>query len=166
MNNAADQNNPAIPAIVLDEIPHPTTGALIRLQLLVPVAVSLYRTAREVGIQAVDHLIYLTLALRDGSVSTDELDSFYHTAAVIVNTLEANWQDSEDILLESCYTMLHHKLMTPKQAAEFAARVLSKSDADNKWKNAFRMRINRWAEKRDLPKVGIRTRSTADVHSS
>ena len=59
------------------------------------------------------------------------------------------WETEEDQLLSLCYWLLKNKTFSREQAARFASARLPKP-VD---KDAWRKRVDRWAEAKGLPKV-------------
>ena len=73
-----------------------------------------------------------------------------------IEDIGKQWTSREEFVLGFTYEQLHAKKITREQAAKLASRVLKKPYTTD----AFRVKLDRWAEhpSRRLPKVGIRKR--------
>ncbi len=69
-------------------------------------------------------------------------------------TTRKEWEGIEDFLTDYTYIMLHNRRMTHNQAADLVSDALHKDVT----KDAWRMRIKKWAERQELPPVAQRVR--------
>jgi hypothetical protein len=133
---------------------NPRTGQPDIIELQIAVAASLYRTFQNEGLEAVADLVYLVIALREGKVSKEEQDRLLVPIRDILEALTTSFQNNEDMLLSASYSLLHDKRITREEAALMASRGLGKKTTTDAW----RKRVDRWAEKEGLPKVELYTR--------
>ncbi len=74
--------------------------------------------------------------------------------AIYGRKLEEGWETPEDPIISCTYHMLRSHDMTRKQAARVASQLLGKTITTDTW----RLRVDRWAANRNLPKVALRKR--------
>ncbi len=76
-------------------------------------------------------------------------------------TAKEHFKDDEDLLLRATYTMLKNGFMSRSEAVDFANQMLGKNFTTDAW----RKRVDRWAEHEGLPKVEQYKRIGSDTSS-
>ncbi len=79
----------------------------------------------------------------------------FEDVAEIFNYMPRYGKNTVDRLVSFTYGLLRRKLLTWREAAEFASVILEENTTPDAW----RKRVTRWAEDMDLPKVEQRIRT-------
>ncbi len=125
---------------------------------------SMYISIQQIGLRATSILTAFgasTQLRRGGDSNPDVLqDAIYvlQDQLEIIHKFTAAAKprpDKKEDLQCFTYTLLQQKRLTYAEAAAFASTVLQKQVSSDAW----RMHITRWAEKRQLPKIGKQRRA-------
>lgn len=134
----------------------PSLGPAEQARLDIVTAARLLHTMQHDGI---DHAIDL-VTVGFHLVGQEVPDDVYHRIQVTLIQLKKNWapaDNAEDMMLLRTYELLKAKRMTRDGAAMVAGAVLGRPVSSEAWRKA----VDRWAEKKGLPKVEQRKRRDA-----
>ncbi len=153
-------------------IPHETTGGQIHITMPLIVVWGLHKVATSVGPHLTEFVALIgAQAIKatpvtqndqaespDDTLSPEELDRVEIVVRYVAKTARDKWPKSEDLLIDASYQALRGGFLSRAQAAEFARELLGRKIEPDTW----RKRVDRWAEKKGLPKVEQYKRRTPD----
>ncbi len=142
-------------------LPIVTVGAgrgneiLFSLDLPIETFLDLYLCIYRLGVDTALRITSVGAIVASGlplsTSTTEQLEFLFSTIAAQME--QEAWESPSDVILSCCYHMLHSHQMTRTEAAIVASRVLHEKFSVDSW----RMRVDRWATSRNLPKVQLRT---------
>ncbi len=113
---------------------------------------------QELGLETTQHVVTIGMSFDDDADEekmvrrTSEVYAF--VSAVDQIRQEQQWNDSQDPLYTGLYDMLRSGLIRAEEARDIAAQALGVSQLRVGTPDAFRKRLDRWAGRRNLPKIG------------
>ncbi len=72
-----------------------------------------------------------------------------------IEAIRVLWRDQEEMVLFHTFRLLYEKKMSRRDAAEYASSILGRKISTDAW----RKRVDRWAETREFPKVDLYSRN-------
>ena len=145
------------------EITDPSTGDNRYLLTSLGKLASLYHATRTLGPDAVYDIASIVASLVRPERTTEEKERLQYALDELCTRVD-EWTDNEDMLLDQSYVALEQGRWTRARAANIAQTVLKKPLSTEAW----RKRVDRWAEKQGLPPLGQtkrRPRSRLSGHS-
>jgi len=156
------------------EVGDPDAPSLVVIPTTTPILWGVYKTMHRGGVEESRALAlfgYVIMQHLDHAGIDDDLQSFnsiWDALGTMFGVVPGKnrWSNEEDIALSFCYCMLRERLMTRKIAAGLAPILLTDDEPSSGWDSltgsisvdAWRLRVDRWAERHKLDPVGIRQR--------
>ena len=138
--------------------PHPTSGRTITMGI--HTFVSFFQTMRPshrtitgAGFVAAENIVAAGVELAGYTLTRDARLQITRSLAQLEEFMQA-WPDLEDLVLEYTYIMLRNKHLTHDLAADDATVMLGVFISRDAW----RMRVKKWAKLHELPPVEQRIR--------
>jgi hypothetical protein len=154
------------------EVGDPNKPTIITIPSTIPQLWSIYRMIHRGGLQeskAVALFGHVVLQHLEHAGISDELRSFdaiWDDFGAVLGLEKNRWESDEDLAISFCYSMLHERLITRATAAAIAPFLLTDKEPPAGWDSlagsiktdAWRLRVDRWADRHGLEPVGIRQR--------